>query len=63
MKNQYEQHLNAAALEEMGVPVISSLKQKNEYAIEAWLNSRNKVEVHYPDYTQEIVDNILNKYK
>ncbi|WP_232279714.1 hypothetical protein [Sphingobacterium spiritivorum] len=50
-------------MEEMGVPVISSLKQKNEYAIEAWLNSRNKVEVHYPDYTQEIVDNILNKYK
>ncbi|SPZ85418.1 Uncharacterised protein [Sphingobacterium multivorum] len=35
MKNQYEQHLNAASLEEMGVPVISSLKQKNMLAIES----------------------------
>ncbi|WP_033564522.1 glycosyltransferase family protein [Sphingobacterium sp. SYP-B4668] len=63
MKNQYEQHLNAAALEEMGVPVISSLKPKNEYAIESWLNSRRKIDVHYPDYTQEIIDKILNKHQ
>lgn len=59
MKNQYEQHLNAAALEELGVPVIKSLKPKNDVAIEAWLNSRHAVAVDYPDCTQAIVDDLL----
>ncbi len=62
MKNQYEQHLNAAALEEMGVPVISSLKQKNMLAIESWLNSKSRVSVNYPNITQQIVDHIIEKH-
>ncbi|MGO3807758.1 MAG: glycosyltransferase family protein [Sphingobacterium sp.] len=49
MKNQYEQHLNAAALEQMGVPVIHSLKKKFDYDIESWLNSKSRVVVDYPD--------------
>ncbi len=60
MKNQYEQHLNAAALEEMGVPVIKNLKPKNDIAIEAWLNGRQRVSVDYPDCTQEIVRKLLD---
>ncbi len=63
MKNQYEQHLNAASLEEMGVPVISSLKQKNMLAIEAWLNSKSRVEVDYPNITQEIINEIVQKHR
>lgn len=63
MKNQYEQHLNAASLRSMGVPVINSLKKKYEYAIEAWLNSRLKMEVDYPDMTREIITNIVEKHK
>ncbi|HWK59290.1 MAG TPA: glycosyltransferase family protein [Parapedobacter sp.] len=59
MKNQYEQHLNAAALEEMGVPVIKNLKAKNDIAINAWLNSKRTVTVDYPDCTQDIIDNLL----
>src|SRR5690606_37908594 len=59
MKNQYEQHLNAAALEELGVPVMKSLKSKNAVAIEAWLNSKHTVAVDYPDCTQAIIDNLL----
>lgn len=62
MKNQYEQHLNAAALEEMGVPVISSLKQKNMLSIEAWLNSKSRVVVDYKNNTQEIITNIVSKH-
>lgn len=61
MKNQYEQHLNAAALEEMGVPVISSLKRKYAYDIESWLYGKNRVEVDYPDYTEDIILKILNE--
>lgn len=63
MKNQYEQHLNAAALDQMGVPVINSLKKKYDYAIESWLNSKNRVAVNYPDATQEIITNIVEKYR
>lgn len=63
MKNQYEQHLNAAALEQMGVPVINSLKKKYDFAIEAWLNSKNRVPVDYPDITKEIITNIVEKHK
>ena len=61
MKNQYEQHLNAAALEEMGVPVIRSLKPKYAYEIESWLYSKNRVIVDYPDCTDEIITRILNE--
>jgi len=63
MKNQYEQHLNAAALEQIGVPVIGSLKKKFDYAIEAWLNSKSKVKVDYPNMTREIVTNIVEKHR
>lgn len=63
MKNQYEQHLNAASLEQMGVPVIGSLKKKYDYAIEAWLNSKNKVQVEYPNKTKEIITSIVEKYR
>ncbi|MGK6351081.1 glycosyltransferase family protein [Parapedobacter sp. DT-150] len=62
MKNQYEQHLNAAALEEMGVPVIKNLKPKNDLTIETWLNSRRTVSVDYPDCTQSIIDELLETH-
>lgn len=59
MKNQYEQHLNAAALKQMGVPVIKNLKSKNDEIIREWIESDQRVKVNYPDNTQEIVDKIL----
>lgn len=62
MKNQYEQHLNAASLEEIGVPVISSLKRKYEYDIESWLNGKSKVKVDYPDITGKIVEQLIEKH-
>ncbi|SEK95423.1 glycosyltransferase family protein [Parapedobacter koreensis] len=62
MKNQYEQHLNAAALEEMGVSVIKSLKPKNDPAIEAWLSNKHVVAVDYPDCTQAIIDDLLEAH-
>ncbi|MEH6308143.1 glycosyltransferase family protein [Olivibacter sp. CPCC 100613] len=59
MKNQYEQHLNAAALKQMGVPVIKNLKSKNDETIQEWINTDQRVKVSYLDNTQEIVDKIL----
>lgn len=59
MKGQYEQQCNAAALKDMGVPVIKSLKLKHADKIKQWLESNKKVEVNYPDETEEIVNKIL----
>jgi uncharacterized protein (TIGR00661 family) len=62
MKNQYEQQLNAAALKQMGVPVIKNLKPKFEPAIREWLENGKPVQVNYPDMTQEIIDRIVNRH-
>ncbi|WP_196891072.1 glycosyltransferase family protein [Aureivirga marina] len=62
MKNQYEQHYNAASLKKIGVPVLKKLKQKNIPKIEKWIEKEQNIEVYYPDCTQMIIDNILSKY-
>lgn len=62
MKNQYEQHCNAAALKELGVPVIKSLKEKRIPEITEWLKSDTKIEVHYPDHTEAILDHLLRTH-
>lgn len=63
MKNQYEQHLNAASLGTMGVPVIKSLKKKYEYDIELWLNDNSHVKVDYPNNTMSIIETIINNHR
>ncbi len=63
MKNQYEQHLNAAALQAMGVPVIKSLKPKYKSLISEWLENGQKIPVNYPDITQQIIDMVVKKHK
>lgn len=58
-KSQFEQHCNAAALKQLGVPVIKSLKKKHHEKIADWLNNGKTVEVDYPDITSDIVDLII----
>ncbi len=62
MRNQFEQQLNAAALKDMGVPVIKSLKNKYDMVIASWLENQNTVEVNYPDITWEIIDRIIHDH-
>lgn len=62
MKGQYEQHCNAAALQEMGIPVIKSLKKKHYGVIEKWLGDDSRIEVDYPDITERIIDQIFTKF-
>ncbi|MEJ7779676.1 MAG: glycosyltransferase family protein [Daejeonella sp.] len=62
MKNQYEQHLNAAALQAMKVPVIKGIKPKYYPRIAAWLENGEKIPVNYPDITCEIIDMIVKKH-
>lgn len=62
MRNQYEQHLNAAALMDMKVPVIKSLKSKYKPMIQDWLENGRKISVKYPDITQDIINMIVEKH-
>src|SRR3546814_10578504 len=62
MKNQFEQQCNAAALKEMGIPVLKNLKQKQIPLIKAWLDSKEIIKVDYPDHTQKIIDLILDRH-
>jgi uncharacterized protein (TIGR00661 family) len=61
MKGQYEQQCNAAALEEMGIPIIKSLKEKHLPKVMDWVGSSKKIEVDYPDITKEIVQKLIQK--
>jgi len=63
MKGQYEQHCNAAALKQLGVPVIKSLKKKHMPIIDAWLANNTRIEVDYPDITERIIDQLLTKFQ
>jgi uncharacterized protein (TIGR00661 family) len=63
MKNQYEQQLNAAALKQMGVPVIKSLKPKHNDTILEWLNNGQPIRVDYPDNTQQILALVFDDLK
>lgn len=61
MKGQYEQQCNAAALKDMGVPVIKALKKKYIKDIINWVENNTIVEVNYPDITEQIIDTLLQE--
>lgn len=62
MKGQYEQQCNAAALKEMGVPVIKNLKLKHVPRIRDWVAEGKLVEVDYPDDTERILQMVIEKH-
>lgn len=62
MKNQYEQHCNAAALETMGVPVLKNLKGKQAPFIENWIRNGSVINVDFPDITQGIIDLVIENH-
>lgn len=62
MKGQYEQQCNAAALKQMGVPVIKSLKEKHLPKIKEWLASEMVINMDYSDETEAIVEEVLSHH-
>lgn len=62
MKNQYEQHCNAAALKKMGVPVLKNLKKKHLPLIENWIHSKKTIDVFFPDNTKNIIDMLVQNH-
>jgi uncharacterized protein (TIGR00661 family) len=61
MQDQYEQHCNAAALQDLGVPVIKSLNSKYYDIISGWISSDKRIPVNYPDRTTEIVAQLVKE--
>lgn len=55
MKSQYEQHCNAAALKQLGVPLIKKVKMKYIDNILEWIESDARIHIQYPDITEEAV--------
>lgn len=61
IKNQYEQYCNAAALKEMGVPVLNRIDQDFIPAVKSWLNSSKKNPVlHDIAEMSQLVDELLH---
>ncbi|MEO5999109.1 MAG: glycosyltransferase family protein [Chitinophagaceae bacterium] len=62
MKSQFEQHCNAAALKEMGVPILRGLKKKYTGDIELWIDAGERVSVDYPEITEKIIEAIFTQH-
>ncbi len=62
MQNQYEQQCNATALKAMGIPVIKKLKENHYEKIYDWLVSTYKIEIAYPDITEQIINRIFEMH-
>jgi uncharacterized protein (TIGR00661 family) len=63
MKRQHEQHYNAAALKEMGVPVLKKVKKKQVDKIAEWIEQNDRVTVQYEDHTMAAVELALSSGK
>lgn len=62
MKNQYEQHCNAAALLQMDVPIVPALKKKYLSEIKQWVKSEERVCMYYPNQNGMLIDKILGEH-
>ncbi|OIQ30912.1 MAG: glycosyl transferase [Bacteroidetes bacterium MedPE-SWsnd-G2] len=62
MSWQYEQQCNAAALKEIGVPVIKKLKAGKLDKIKTWIDSDYKVDIQYPDNTDSIIKKVFEEH-
>jgi uncharacterized protein (TIGR00661 family) len=60
MKKQFEQHYNAEALRQMGVPVLKKVKRKHLDKIEAWLENDTCIDVEYNDIAEDAVKRALS---
>lgn len=59
MKNQYEQHFNAASLKQIGVSSIKKVNKKNLIKIEEWIESATKVNVDYKETALPAIEQLM----
>lgn len=64
MKGQYEQHCNAAALEQMGVPVLPELHEEFILKVKNWVDQNNTIShEEWLDETSAILDHVIEHCK
>ncbi len=63
MRGQYEQHCNAAALAQMGVPSVPEFGSDAVAALRQWLHDPRVVDVNYPDESREVLQQALRTAK
>lgn len=59
MKKQREQFYNAAALKELGIPVLKNVKNKRLEKISEWIETGKPIEINYPNTTKQAVEHAL----
>lgn len=60
IKGQYEQLCNAAALSNMGIPVVQTLSHPSTVSsLHTWMDSQAPDRHLYPDFTKQLVDKAL----
>lgn len=59
MKTQYEQQCNAAALKDLGAPVISKLSGKYSDVISNWIHHGKPIDVDYQNITEKVIDKVF----
>lgn len=59
MQNQYEQHFNAAALKQLGVPVIKKFSNKNLPKIGEWLDQNKTIDVSFPEVAPKAIETVF----
>lgn len=58
MKNQHEQHYNAAFLAEMGITVLPGLSEcKNQ--ILSWIENSERIQIEYPENSRNIISKVV----
>lgn len=59
MKGQYEQHCNASALEELGVPVLPTFSVRYLEKIKHWLLNDRPIDKFYPQNKSKVAEDII----
>ncbi len=62
MKNQFEQVCNAAAAQQLGVPVIKQLDRHFVKKLKDWIETEQKIAVDFPDQTAAVVKELVRKF-
>jgi len=63
MKNQHEQHFNAASLKQLGVSAIKKVSKKNLARIADWIKTEDRVEVNYKETARPAIEQALKLYE
>jgi len=63
IRGQYEQYCNAAALEQMGVPVMSRIDGTFPERLHDWVYTQRPLAVDFPDQTEALVEDLLKRHQ